>query len=335
MQDSQKANRPENVDPFGRKIEYVRLSVIDKCNLRCFYCLPRRYRGFLPTSNYLNFDEIERVMRAFAGIGVRRIRLTGGEPLVRKGVTDLAWNLARIPSIEDLSMSTNALLLEEHAEALRQAGIRRLNISLDSLRSDRFRRITNGGDVSKVLRGLEAAKAAGFDPIKLNMLVMKDVNDDEVFDLVDYCLSNGFTLRFIETMPIGPSGRDAYRNYISLEEIRDRLQNRYELIPGVMPGGGPAKYYRVGGTDLHIGFITPLSQHFCATCNRVRLAADGTLHMCLGNSHNVALRPILRAGIDDTELQETLIKALSLKPRQHNFNEDPEQIERVMSVTGG
>jgi cyclic pyranopterin phosphate synthase len=323
------------LDPYGRKLEYVRLSVTDRCNLRCFYCLPERHRGFAAPAHYLSFDEIERVMRAFAELGVSRVRLTGGEPLVRRGIEDLAARLKAIPGIDDLSLSTNALLLEDKAPALRKAGIGRLNVSLDSLRPERFRDITHGGELASTLAGLAAAKAVGFAPIKINMLVMKGINDDEVNDIVDYCLDRGFTLRFIETMPVGPGGREAYAHYLGLDEVREQLAQRFELIPGVMPGGGPARYVRIAGSDLHIGFITPLSQHFCATCNRLRLAADGTLHLCLGNSHNFALRSSLRAGIGDEELRTLLIEALALKPRQHNFSEAPDKVDRVMSATGG
>lgn len=323
------------VDPFGRRIEYVRLSVTDRCNLRCFYCLPERHRGFMAPAHYLSFGEILRVMRAFADLGVSRVRLTGGEPLVRRGIEELAAGLRAIPGIDDLSLSTNALLLAEKAAALRAAGVTRLNVSLDSLRPDRFRTITHGGDLAATLAGLAAAQRAGFAPIKINMLAMKGINDDEIDAVVDYCLEQGFTLRFIETMPVGPGGRAAYAHYLSLEEVRAQLARRFDLIPGAMPGGGPARYVRVAGSDLHIGFITPLSQHFCATCNRLRLAADGTLHLCLGNSHNFALREPLRAGVSDAELRAMLVEALALKPRQHNFGEEPDRVARTMSATGG
>ena len=323
------------MDPYGRKIEYVRLSLTDKCNLRCFYCLPERHRDFKSPSTYLTFDEIERVMTAFARLGVTRVRLTGGEPLVRKGAVGLARRLAAIDGIDDLSLSTNALLLASCASELYDAGIRRLNISLDSLREDRFRKITHGGDLAAVLQGLAEAKKAGFSPIKINMLVMKGINEDEILDLADYCLSNGFALRFIEAMPMGSGGREAYRHYLGLDTVRELLERHYDLLESVMPGGGPARYVQVRGTDQHFGFITPLSQHFCATCNRVRLAVDGTLHLCLGNTHSYPLRPLLRDGIDDEALQDALREALALKPLQHNFMSDPDHITRAMSLTGG
>ncbi|MBI3774814.1 MAG: GTP 3',8-cyclase MoaA [Gammaproteobacteria bacterium] len=246
-------------DPFGRTIEYVRLSVTDKCDLRCFYCLPKGFNDFEEPEHWLSFDEIERVMRAFGELGVHRVRITGGEPLVRKDMPLLAARLARLPGIDDLLLSTNAVQLAKHARALKDAGVTRLNVSLDSLRPQRFQEIT-GGKLEKVLAGLQAAKAAGFHPVKINMVVMKGVR---------------------------------------------------------------------------IGFITPISQHFCATCNRVRLSVDGTLYMCLGQEHNFELRPLLRAGISDAELRTAIVKAIALKPERHEFSGKPEKILRFMSKTGG
>jgi len=321
-------------DPFGRTIEYVRLSVTDKCDLRCFYCLPKGFNDFEEPEHWLSFDEIERVMRAFGELGVHRVRITGGEPLVRKDMAQLAARLARLPGIDDLSLSTNAVQLAKHAHALKDAGVARLNVSLDSLRPERFQAIT-GGKLEKVLAGLQAAKEAGFHPVKINMVVMKGVNDDEVEDLVDYCIANDFTLRLIETMPMGETGRDATRHYMDLQIIKQRLAQRYELIPTVMNGGGPARYFKVGGSKLRIGFITPISQHFCATCNRVRLSVDGTLYMCLGQEHNFELRPLLRAGISDADLRDAIVKAIALKPERHEFSDKPEKILRFMSKTGG
>jgi GTP 3',8-cyclase len=322
------------IDPFGRRIEYVRLSVTDRCDLRCFYCLPKGFRDFQEPDNWLSFDEIERVIGAFGAVGVRRVRLTGGEPLTRHRLPELAARLAALPGIEDLSLSTNATRLDKHAMALKAAGVTRINVSLDSLRPERFKSIT-GGHLDKVLAGLMAAKAAGFAPIKINMVALRGVNDDEFEDMVDFCIEHGFTLRFIETMPMGSTGRDAADNYVDLQDVKRRLGERYELIPGVMPGGGPARYVRVAGSDLRIGFITPISQHFCATCNRVRLSAEGTLYLCLGQDDKVELRPLLRTGISDTELQQAIAQAISIKPERHEFKEKPQQVIRFMSVTGG
>ena len=322
------------IDPFGRSVEYIRLSVTDRCDLRCFYCLPGDYRDFSEPEEWLSFDEIERVIHAFTVLGVRRVRVTGGEPLVRKNLSALVTQLSDIPGIEDLSLSTNAVALSRQATALKTAGISRINVSLDSLRADRFKEITRG-NLDKVIDGLMAAKQAGFKPIKINMVLMKDVNDDEVEDMIEFCIEHGFTLRLIETMPVGDTGRSATSRYLSLQNVKKRLAERYELIPGVMPGGGPARYLQVAGTDLRIGFITPISQHFCETCNRVRLAVDGTLYLCLGQEHKFEFRPLLRAGISDSDLINAARSAIALKPERHEFLEKPQQVVRFMAKTGG
>jgi len=322
------------IDPFSRAIEYVRLSVTDRCDLRCQYCMPKGFRGFEVPEHWLTFTEIERVIGAFGRLGVTRVRLTGGEPLVRKDLPALAARLAALPGIQDLSLSTNATRLARHAPALRQAGISRINVSLDSLRAERFRAIT-GGRLDKVMAGLMAGKASGFRPVKINMVVMAGVNDDEVEDMVEFCIEHDFTLRFIETMPVGDSGRAASRHYIDLQQVRRRLQRRFELLPGVMPGGGPARYVRVAGTGLRIGFITPISQHFCATCNRVRLSVDGSLYLCLGQDDRLELRPLLRAGLSDAGLEQAIVSAIARKPERHEFRDKPGQVLRFMSMTGG
>ena len=322
------------IDPFGRQVEYVRLSVTDKCNMRCFYCIPQGFTNFEEPENWLRFDEIERLLAAFASLGVRRVRLTGGEPLVRRNLHELAARLSMIDGIEDLSLSTNAALLRQHAGALRDAGVSRINVSLDSLDPERFRQVTRG-DLEPVLAGLMEARRVGLSPVKINMVAMKGVNDGEFESMVDFCLENSFTLRLIETMPVGDTGREAVDRYIDLQEVRARLARRYELIPDVMPGGGPARYVRVGGTELRIGFITPISQHFCETCNRVRLAVVGTLYLCLGQEDKVEFRPMLRDGASHEELRDAIVRALALKPERHEFGERPEQVIRIMSQTGG
>ena len=323
------------IDSYGRKIDYVRLSLTDRCNLRCFYCLPELSQNFAPSDTRLTFDEIERLMTAFASLGVHRIRLTGGEPLVRKGVADLAARLSAIPGLDDLSLSTNGALLEQHASGLFQAGVSRINVSLDTLDADRFSRITHGGKLQQVLDGLAAADRAGFRPIKINMLVMKDVNDDEVIAMTRYCINQGFTLRFIETMPMGTGGQSAFSHYLPLGVVREKLEKEFPLVEDIASGGGPARYMRVPGTNTQIGFITPLSQHFCASCNRVRLGADGTLYLCLGNSHAVSLREPLRQGISDAGLLEVIREAIAIKPYQHNFESQKSTSDRAMSATGG
>jgi len=322
------------IDPFGRRIEYVRLSITDKCNLRCFYCMPKGFKDFEQPEHWLRNDEIERVIKAFTELGVARVRLTGGEPLVRKNITELSRRLTTLPGLDDLSLSTNAVLLEKHAADLHESGISRINVSLDTLKPQRFKDIT-GGELQPVLDGLMAAKKAGFSPIKINMVAMKDINDDEFEDMVEFCLKHDFTLRLIETMPMGATGDDATNHYLDLQIVKKQLAKRFDMIPGVMPGGGPARYVRIKNTELRIGFITPISQHFCETCNRVRLSVDGTLYLCLGQDDKVELRPLLRKGITDDELKTILINAISLKPEKHEFKDKPQQVVRLMSMTGG
>ncbi|MFP5344328.1 MAG: GTP 3',8-cyclase MoaA [Gammaproteobacteria bacterium] len=322
------------IDRFGRRIEYLRLSVTDKCDLRCVYCLPRGFKAFEEPGHWLNFDEIERVLRVFGALGVARVRITGGEPLLRKNLAGLAARLTRLPGITDLSLSTNATQLPKQAAALRQAGVTRINVSLDSLKPRRFHELT-GGRLEQVLEGLDAAQRAGFDPVKINMVAMRGVNEDEIADMVQFCIEHDFTLRLIETMPMGATGRRAADHYLDLQQVRNRLAQRYELIPAAMPGGGPARYVRVAGTNLRIGFITPISQHFCETCNRVRLSVDGTLYLCLGQEDKLELRPLLRAGAGDGELQQAIVDAIARKPERHEFREKPAQVLRFMSMTGG
>ncbi|WP_295449206.1 GTP 3',8-cyclase MoaA [uncultured Thiodictyon sp.] len=323
-------------DLYGRRIDYLRLSVTDRCDLRCGYCLPKGYKSFEEPADWLTFDEIVRVVGAFVALGVRRVRLTGGEPLVRRGLAELAAGLAALPGLDDLSLSSNCTQMQAQAAPLFRAGVRRLNLSLDSLRPERFAQLTGGGRLSQVMAGIMAAKDAGFTPIKVNTVAMRGVNEDEFPEILAFCAAHGFTLRLIETMPMGTAGRDAQRDYyLDLETVRSRLQEHFNLIPDLMPGGGPARYYRVAETDTRIGFITPLSQHFCETCNRVRLGVDGTLHLCLGQTHSVALRPLLRAGASVSELAEHLRAAVRLKPERHCFEDQAAQLVRCMAATGG
>lgn len=325
----------ELYDRYARRIDYLRLSVTDRCDLRCTYCLPEDTKDFAAPAHWLTFDEIERVVHAFVSLGVGRVRLTGGEPLLRRGLPALAARLKALPGLSDLSLSTNATQLHKHAPALRSAGVDRLNVSLDSLKPERFTAITQGGDLNRVLHGLTAARAAGFAPIKINTVVMRGVNDDEVEDLVDFCVANNFILRLIETMPVGDTGRAATAQYVDLHDIRRRLERRYALVPAVVPGGGPARYVRVEGTAITIGFITPMSQHFCATCNRVRVSAEGTLYPCLGQEEKTELRPLLRGGVDDAGLRAVILDAIARKPERHDFKESPAKIVRFMAKTGG
>jgi GTP 3',8-cyclase len=322
-------------DTFGRRIEYLRLSVTDRCDLRCRYCLPSDFRGFAAPAHWLDIDEIERLVRAFVSLGVQRVRLTGGEPLVRQDLPLLAERLGALPGLDDLSLSTNAVRLEALAQPLFHAGVKRLNISLDSLRPTTFKQIT-GGRLTAVLAGIEAARQAGFSPIRINTVVMRGVNDDEIEDLLWFCAERGFTLRLIETMPMGSAGQAAaLSGYVDLQQIKQRLEQRIELIPDLLPGGGPARYFRLAGSATRIGFITPNSQHFCQTCNRVRVTVDGTLCLCLGQEHNVPLRPFLREQRDDRMLIEQIRRAIAQKPERHSFREQPTTVNRPMAITGG
>ncbi len=321
-------------DPHGRLIKYLRVSVTDRCDLRCNYCIPKGFKDFQEPEDWLSFDEMARIIAAFARLGATQVRLTGGEPLVRQNFSELVNKITSIPELSDLSLSTNATRLAKQAVDLKRAGIERINVSLDSLDADKFKQITQG-KLQKVLDGLQAAKQAGIQPIKINMVVMKGVNDNEVQDMVNYCIENDFTLRFIETMPMGDTGREAANQYLSLQLVRQQLEKYFELIPTQMKGGGPARYYKIANTNVNIGFITPISQHFCETCNRVRLTVDGTLHLCLGQEHSYPLRDLLRSGINDTELEQHIIKAIALKPENHEFSENPTKLVRFMSQTGG
>ena len=322
-------------DDFGRRISYLRLSVTDRCDLRCQYCLPKDFKDFAEPGGWLSYEEITRVVGAFARLGLRHLRLTGGEPLVRRDLPALVSQLAAIPGLDDISLSSNCTRMEKLAEPLARAGVQRLNVSLDSLRPERFREITGGGKLDKVLRGIEAARQAGMGPIKINTVAMAGFNDDEFDELIDFCAEYGYTLRLIETMPVGDTGRSAQGSYLDLEKVRQRLTASHGLVPSTMPGAGPARYYRIPGTDSRIGFITPISQHFCETCNRVRLSCEGDIYACLGDEHRYNLLQPLRAGCSDEELVEHILAAIRLKPERHEFNDKQEKVVRFMSMTGG
>lgn len=327
--------KPQLIDPFGRQIRYLRVSVTDRCNFRCFYCMPEAHSDFRKREHVLSYEEIGRIVSTFVRLGVDHMRITGGEPMVRRGILGLFQTIGALPGLDDLSVTTNASKLAESALAMRSAGVKRLNVSLDTLNADKFREVTRGGDLHSVLAGLDAAKSAGFDLIKINCVVMRGINDDEVDDLVRYCIDNDFTLRFIETMPMGDLGYERQKYYMPLTEIIDQLHEKFDLTPAVMPGGGPADYFHVIGTPLRIGFITPISQHFCEHCNRVRLTADGQLYLCLGQEHSVDLKTPLRNGVNDDELEDILKEAIKIKPERHEFAENPDKVIRIMSETGG
>lgn len=320
-------------DGFGRRVDYLRLSVTDRCDLRCSYCMPQGFKGYEEPTHWLSFDEIERLLGVFVRLGLRRVRLTGGEPLLRRNLPDLARRLAALPGIDDLSLSTNGTQLAKHAARLHRAGVTRLNVSLDSLDRTRVRAICRRDALPQVLEGLEVARSEGFRSIKINMVALAGTTDAEIDAMVAYCMERRFVLRLIETMPVGEAGHSA--GFLDLRPVRERLRQRFGLIDGVVPGGGPARYLVAPDGSFQIGFITPISQHFCETCNRVRLGVDGTLHLCLGQNDSVDFRTALRSGCTDADLEERLQVALNAKPWRHEFNERPQQILRVMSATGG
>ena len=322
------------IDSFQRRIDYLRVSVTDRCDLRCTYCLPKGFKGFEEPAHWLRHDEMSRLVGLFVGLGVSKVRLTGGEPLLRRGVTDLARQIAALPGLRDLSVSSNGTQLARHAAGLREAGVRRLNISLDSLDADCFARITGRDCLSDVLDGLRVAREVGFRPIKLNMVVQADVNVDEVQRMVAFAIEQGFLLRLIEPMPVGDTGRAT--KGIDLSNLGERLAEQHGLLPEIMgQGAGPARYWCTPDRQMSLGVITPMSQHFCEACNRVRLGVDGTLYLCLGQNDQVPLGRMMRDGASDEELVAAIHEGIRVKPERHEFNERPQQIVRFMSQTGG
>ena len=323
-------------DRFGRTVNYVRLSVTDRCDFRCVYCMAEEMT-FLPREQILTLEEIATVARTFVALGTEKIRLTGGEPLVRKGVLDLVREIGSL-GLRDFAMTTNGSQLPAMAEPLRKAGLKRLNISLDSLDNDRFRRITRTGDLKRVLEGIDAARAAGFEGIKLNTVVMKGGNDHEVPELVEFARRKGIDITFIEEMPLGEiSEHDRGEVLCTSDEVREIISQHHELVPTPEDSGGPARYYRMPGSDTRVGFISPHSHNFCSTCNRVRVTVEGRLLLCLGNEHSVDLQSVLRGHPDNNDkLRDTIINAMDLKPEKHHFSSEGDvQILRFMNMTGG
>jgi cyclic pyranopterin phosphate synthase len=331
------ASSPQLVDRFGRRVDYVRLSVTDRCDFRCVYCMAEDMQ-FVPRAEVLSLEELYRLGRAFTELGVKKIRLTGGEPLVRHNVMHLIEGLGQLAGLEELTLSTNGSQLERMSDPLREAGVKRINISLDSLNPDKFKRITRTGDLDKVLAGIDAAIATGFDRIKLNAVILKGRNEEEIMDLVDYSLDKGLDISFIEEMPLGLiDDHDRALSFCSSDEVRSAIEQRYPLTETNESTGGPSRYYRLSGSDSRIGFISPHSHNFCHLCNRVRVTVEGRLLLCLGNEHSVDLRSVLRdenAGPD--ELRQTLVAAMDLKPEKHHFDlEASPDIVRFMNMTGG
>lgn len=321
------------VDSFGRRIDYLRVSVTDRCDLRCNYCLPEGFRDFASRSSILSADEIARLVGIFASMGVSRVRLTGGEPLVRADIVEIARLISAKPGVQDLSLSTNATRLADFAFALREAGVSRLNISLDTLERERFRQITGADRLESVLAGLDQARRAGFSPIKLNMVALDTQSVAEIAHVWCYARQNGFVLRIIEGMPVGTMAGNLPA--INLQRWVQEFSTQQGLVPMVSRDGGPARYWRCARSHSSLGVITPMSQHFCAECNRVRLTAEGVLLLCLGQEDRVDLRPLLRGGACDEQIKRAIRAGIAIKPERHHFGEQPRKVVRFMAQTGG
>ena len=321
----------------------MRLSVTDRCDLRCVYCMTETMT-FLPRSEVLSLEEIYRVARCFVQLGVRKLRLTGGEPMVRGNVMDLVKRIGGLKSqgLQELLLTTNGAQLEKYAGPLQQAGVDRLNISLDSLDPERFRRISRVGDLQKVLAGIAAAQAAGFRRIRLNSVIMRGYNDDEIILLADFAIARGLDIAFIEEMPLGEASDHRREDTVcSNAEVRRVLETKYELIDSTARSAGPSRYCAIAGQTSRVGFISPMSHNFCADCNRVRVTVEGRLLLCLGNEHSVDLRAVLRkemrnSSATDKDLKQAIIGSMAIKPERHYFYEkDQPQPLRLMNMTGG
>ncbi len=327
-------------DRFGRQVTYVRLSVTDRCDFRCVYCMAEQMT-FLPRAQVLSLEEIALIGRAFVELGVHKIRLTGGEPLVRNNVLELVRELGALQGLRELTLTTNGSQLGRYAEALRSAGVERINISLDSLDAARFRELTRVGDLNAVLDGIEAARVAGFKRIKLNTVLMRGRNDDEIIDLVDFCRERDFDITFIEEMPLGNiAEHDRALSFCSSDEVRARIESVYPLVASADTSGGPARYFHLADARrgaTRIGFISPHSHNFCHLCNRVRVTVEGRLLLCLGNEHSVDLRGVLRGSSGGmAALKQAIIDAMAIKPERHHFDLDAApQVVRFMNMTGG
>lgn len=325
------------IDPFQRRITYLRISVTDRCDFRCVYCMNEEMT-FVPRAQLLTLEELADIAAAFTELGARKIRITGGEPLIRRNVLSLFKQLGQLPDLEELTLTTNGSQLTRLARDLRQAGVRRINISLDSLQADRFRELTRVGDLGKVLRGIQAAKAAGFDKIKLNSVILKNRNADEVINLVRFARDNQLDISFIEEMPLGSVTDHVRREeFCSSQELRDLLRPAFTLSPLHDNTGGPSRYWQVDDSQTRVGFISPHSENFCTSCNRVRLTAEGRLLLCLGNEHSVDLKAVVRRHPGDRDkLKKAIVEAIKIKPERHYFTHDDEpQIVRLMNTTGG
>lgn len=324
-------------DRFGRVVDYLRLSVTDRCDFRCVYCMAEDMQ-FLPRQQVLTLEELAFLARAFVSLGVRRIRLTGGEPLVRRNVLTLVRQLGVLDGLDELTITTNGSQLETMAQVLADAGVRRLNVSLDSLDPERFNAITRTGKLPQVLAGIEAVQKTGMSRLKLNSVIVRGLNDDEVLTLLDFALERGLDISYIEEMPLGQIDcRDRRGGLVTSEEVKERIGKHYQLLASTETSAGPSRYYRIGGSQSRIGFISPHSHNFCDSCNRVRVTCEGRLLLCLGNEHSVDLRAVMRRYPQDMPaLQNTIVNAMTLKPERHYFyHQDRPQVLRFMNATGG
>ncbi|WP_299878472.1 GTP 3',8-cyclase MoaA [uncultured Cocleimonas sp.] len=329
--------KPQLVDRFGRQVTYVRLSVTDRCDLRCVYCMSEDMT-FVPREQLLTLEEMSRIGKAFVELGVNKIRISGGEPLTRRNIISVFESLGQLDGLNDLTITTNATLLEKYAQPLKDAGVTRINVSLDTLDEARFKKITRIGKLEKTMSGIDAALKVGFQKVKLNSVIMKDYNDDEINALVEFVRGRGMDISFIEEMPLGEIGdHDRADTYYSSDKILSKLQETYELTATEETTGGPAKYFRFNDSESRIGFISPHSHNFCEDCNRVRVTAEGMLLLCLGQEHSMDLRKIVRANpSDDDALRAAIIESMQLKPKGHDFNLNGQPIiMRHMSATGG
>jgi cyclic pyranopterin phosphate synthase len=316
-------------DNFRRTIDYIRVSVTDRCNLRCIYCMPSD--GLIPIEHkeILSYEEIVRLLKIATRIGLRKIRITGGEPLVRKNIPYLIKLIKDVEGIDDLSLTTNGILLSQYADSLAEAGLDRVNVSLDSMRPDRYRDITRGGDIDEVFRGIEAAENAGLIPIKINMVPIRGINDDEIADFAAMTLKSPYQVRFIEFMPFGVPGIWSAEKFISSEEIRSIVENIGPLTPVKLRRSGPARYFRLDSAAGVIGFISPLSNHFCGECNRLRLTADGKLRPCLFSETEIDLKPVLRSDAPDEEIERLIRLSIAAKPEGHNMRIQNAELRRL------
>lgn len=326
------------VDRFGRVVDYIRLSVTDRCNLRCVYCMPKQMK-FVPRTELLTLEELENIARSFIRLGVNKIRVTGGEPLIRNNIMQLFNSLGEIAALTDLTLTTNGVQLKQYAQQLKFAGVTRINISLDTLKADRFHSMTRVGELSTVQEGITAAIACHFEQIKLNTVVLKNHNDDEVLDLVNFCIERGIDISFIEEMPMGENTHhDRASAYCSSDELLAYLQQYFELTPMTMKTAGPTRYYRLSEHEnTRIGFISPHSHNFCDSCNRVRLTAEGRLLLCLGQEHSVDLRHLVRTNPgDEAALDRAITSSMAIKPKGHDFYSNSQSVLlRHMNLTGG